>query len=85
MLGLPGGAILAFTLRMGVYGIWWGFVMGLALISILYLWALSRLDFEVEARRALQSACTDQKLEHAWEQRVDHEKQVKREGGIVAV
>ncbi len=27
VLGLPGGAILAFYFDLGVYGIWWGFVM----------------------------------------------------------
>jgi MATE family multidrug resistance protein len=83
VLGLPGGALLAFTFDLGVYGIWWGFVMGLALISLLYLWALSKLDFEDEARRALLNACTDQKLEQAWEETLEQEK-IGREGGVEA-
>jgi len=83
VLGLPGGALLAFTFDLGVYGIWWGFVMGLALISLLYLWALSKLDFEAEARRALINACTDQKLEQAWEETLEQEK-IGREGEVEA-
>lgn len=57
-------------------------LQGLALISLLYIRALSMLDFAAEARRAL-NACTDQKLEQAWEATVEHEK-MEREGGVEA-
>ena len=73
-LGLPFGALLAFVGGLGVYGIWWGFNAGLFLISILYLWALNKIDYEAEARRALESV-TDRKLEKAWEETVEHEKE----------
>ena len=82
VLGLPMGFLLAFHFHVGVYGVWWGFCIGLFVISLLYLWALSRIDFEEEARRALL-AVTDQKLEHAWEETVEHEKQ-EQEAAVVA-
>lgn len=70
VLGLPTGAALAFWLGFEVYGIWWGFVMGLGVCSALYMVVLSRIDWDEEARRALQNAVTDLKLEHAWEDQV---------------
>lgn len=37
--------------------------------------ALNKIDYEAEARRALENAVTDSKLEKAWEHTVDAEKE----------
>lgn len=48
---------------------------GLFVISILYLGALNKIDYDEEARRALENAVTDVKLKKAWEHTVDAEKE----------
>lgn len=78
VLGLPCGIILTFVGGFGVYSIWWGFNIGLFVISILYLGALNKIDYEAEARRALENAVTDVNLEQTWEHTVDAEKEEAR-------
>lgn len=72
VLGLPVGAGLAFGVGLEVYGIWWGFVVGLGVCSVLYVLVLSRISWDGEARRALMTAVMDRKLEHAWEDQLEH-------------
>jgi len=54
----------------GVFGLWWGLSIGFGLCSLLYVVVLVRVDFEEEARRALE-AVTDMVLEHQWEERME--------------
>jgi MATE family multidrug resistance protein len=35
LIGMPTSLVLGFTLHRGVVGLWWGFVVGLAVISTL--------------------------------------------------
>ena len=67
VLGLPCGYLLAFYGGLGVYGLWWGFAIGLLCCSTLYVITFAKVDWELEAKRAL-NAVTDLKLEHAWEE-----------------
>jgi MATE family multidrug resistance protein len=47
-IGLPLGVLLAFFLKWGPTGLWWGFVAGLALVSSLLCW---RFSLKSKARR----------------------------------
>ncbi len=42
VLGVPGGAILAFYYDMGGAGLWWGLAMGLAVAAVLLSWRFHR-------------------------------------------
>jgi MATE family multidrug resistance protein len=42
VLGVPGGAILAFYYDMGGAGLWWGLATGLAVAAILLAWRFNR-------------------------------------------
>lgn len=48
MLGLPVGAVMALYTSVGVFGLWWGFVIGLSVLCCLYFYALTRVDFQAE-------------------------------------
>jgi MATE family multidrug resistance protein len=44
VIGMPCGLILAFTLKWGPTGLWWGFVAGLFLVSISLTWRFNQLS-----------------------------------------
>jgi len=43
MLAVPLGAILTFVVGLGVFGLWWGMVIGIYLSSIIGIWYLRRV------------------------------------------
>jgi len=43
MLAVPLGAILTFVVGLGVFGLWWGMVIGIYLSSIIGMWYLRRV------------------------------------------
>lgn len=55
---------MAYT-GLNIFGIWWGFVIGLTVCSSLYVFACSRINWEEEAKKAVENAVVDQKIEHA--------------------
>lgn len=54
VIGTPAGAVLTFVADLGVDGLWWGLAIGLFCISVLYAVVLARVNWEGEARAALQ-------------------------------
>ena len=49
VIGLPVIFLLAFTYDLQIYGIWLGVGMVSIILDIVYLWALKRMDFRVQA------------------------------------
>jgi MATE family multidrug resistance protein len=57
-VGLPAGALLAFTAGLGPTGLWWGMVAGLSAVAVLLAWrvhaqlqgTLRRVNVESAAR-----------------------------------
>mmetsp|Transcript_569 Transcript_569/g.1125 ORF Transcript_569/g.1125 Transcript_569/m.1125 type:complete len:526 (-) Transcript_569:64-1641(-) len=58
MLAVPIGAVLTFAVGLGVFGLWWGMVVGIYLSSIFGLWLLSRVDWDHEAKKTLKRLST---------------------------
>eukprot|EP00966_Prymnesium_polylepis_P165543 3826772-Prymnesium_polylepis.2 len=54
VIGLSAGATLTFGARMGVYGLWWGFALGLTCVATLGVTILLRIDWAREAAEAQQ-------------------------------
>jgi MATE family multidrug resistance protein len=56
LFGLPIGYALCFNFHQGVFGLWWGLTVGLAVISIilLYEWSQASKHLERFTRSALQ-------------------------------
>ena len=54
ILGVPLGAILTFVVDLGVFGIWWGFAIGIYMTSIIGIWFLRRMDWDHEAKRTIK-------------------------------
>ena len=52
VLGVPLGAILTFAVGLGVFGLWWGMVIGIYLSAALGLYFLRRVDWNNEAKKA---------------------------------
>ena len=52
VLGVPLGAILTFAAGLGVFGLWWGMVIGIYLSAALGLYFLRRVDWKNEAAKA---------------------------------
>ena len=51
VVGVPLGAILTFVVGLGVFGIWWGFAIGVYFASIIGIWRLRRVEWDHEAKR----------------------------------
>jgi MATE family multidrug resistance protein len=49
-IGLSLGVFLAFGLKWGPAGLWWGFVVGLVVVSLLLSWRFNRLSAQLVAR-----------------------------------
>ena len=54
-LGIPIGLLLAFKTTIGVAGLWWGFTIALACCTVIYAMLYARIDWNKEARRALNA------------------------------
>lgn len=54
VLAVPIGAILTFVVELGVFGLWWGFVIGIYLTSLIGIWCLRRVDWGHEAKRSMK-------------------------------
>ena len=54
VLAVPIGAILTFEVELGVFGLWWGFVIGIYLTSLIGIWCLRRVDWDHEAKRSMK-------------------------------
>lgn len=54
VFGFPAGLILTFYARpsAGIYGIWYGFIMGVGMQAVVLLWLVWTFDWEREVRRA---------------------------------
>ncbi|KAL7541350.1 hypothetical protein ACHAWF_006912, partial [Thalassiosira exigua] len=52
ILAVPLGAVLTFGIDLGVYGLWWGMVIGIYSTALLGLWFLRRVDWSREANKA---------------------------------
>ena len=57
-VGIGGGCVLAFVMKMGGSGLWWGLATGLATASVLVLWR-----FETQAKRVLIWPCGSTELD----------------------
>ena len=51
---LPIGAVLSFPVGMGVFGLWWGFVIGVNLAAMLGVWYLHRVDWGHEVDKTVK-------------------------------
>lgn len=58
VLAVPIGSILTFVVGIGVFGLWWGMVIGIYLSSVLGLWHLRRVDWDHEARKTVRRLST---------------------------
>lgn len=58
ILGVPLGAVLTFPVGLGVFGIWWGFTIGIYLTSMFGIWLFRRVDWNHEARKSLKRLST---------------------------
>ena len=58
LLAVPIGAILTFVEKMGVFGLWWGFVIGIYSSGAIALLYLHRVDWKLEARRTIKRLST---------------------------
>jgi MATE family multidrug resistance protein len=58
VLAVPIGAILAFAVDLGVFGLWWGMVIGIYLSAFIGLWSLRRVNWEHEAKKTLKRLST---------------------------
>jgi MATE family multidrug resistance protein len=56
ILGIGGGSMLAFNLRMGGAGLWWGLALGLTSTSLLLAWRFHHLS-----NRKIQKSTTRSK------------------------
>jgi MATE family multidrug resistance protein len=54
VLAVPIGAILAFAVDLGVFGLWWGMVIGIYLSAFIGLWSLRRVNWNHEAKKTLK-------------------------------
>ena len=55
VLAVPIGVILAFVVELGVFGLWWGFLIGMYLASVIGSWCLCRsVDWAHEAKRSVK-------------------------------
>ena len=54
VLAVPLGAILTFVVELGVFGLWWGFTIGIYLTSVIGIWCLLRVDWDHEAKRTMK-------------------------------
>jgi MATE family multidrug resistance protein len=52
-VGLPLGAVLCFYVNIGIYGLWWGFLLSLTAGSITFLIILRHTDWEQAAKAAV--------------------------------
>lgn len=55
---MPIGAVLTFPVGLGVFGLWWGMVIGIYLACIIGLLLLNRVDWHKEARKTLKRLST---------------------------
>ncbi|KAK2188567.1 hypothetical protein NP493_128g03024 [Ridgeia piscesae] len=63
-VALPVGISLMFATSLGLYGLWWGYVLGLALQDVCLLVFMARLDWDKEAEKvritkAQMSLCSE--------------------------
>lgn len=58
IIAVPIGAILTFVAELGVYGLWWGMVIGIYTVSMIGIWYLRRVRWEHEAKKALKRLST---------------------------
>ena len=58
MLAVPLGAILTFVVGLGVFGLWWGMVIGIYLASIIGIWYLRRVDWGHQAKKSSRRLST---------------------------
>jgi len=58
LLAVPIGAVLTFVEKMGVFGLWWGFVIGIYSSGAIALVYLHRVDWKLEARRTIKRLST---------------------------
>ena len=57
-LAVPIGAILTFIVGLGVFGLWWGFVIGIYISGAIGLVLLYRVDWPLEARKTTKRLST---------------------------
>ncbi|KAI0237397.1 Multidrug and toxin extrusion protein 1 [Lamellibrachia satsuma] len=55
-IALPVGITLMFATSLGLSGLWWGYVLGLALQDVCLLTFMARVDWDKEAAKAQQRA-----------------------------
>ncbi|KAF7833392.1 protein DETOXIFICATION 41-like [Senna tora] len=53
LIGLPIGCVLAFKTSLGVAGIWWGMIVGVALQTLTLIVLTSRTKWDVEVEKAI--------------------------------
>eukprot|EP00579_Thalassiosira_antarctica_P027090 CAMPEP_0202002586 /NCGR_PEP_ID=MMETSP0905-20130828/8379_1 /ASSEMBLY_ACC=CAM_ASM_000554 /TAXON_ID=420261 /ORGANISM="Thalassiosira antarctica, Strain CCMP982" /LENGTH=521 /DNA_ID=CAMNT_0048559519 /DNA_START=49 /DNA_END=1611 /DNA_ORIENTATION=+ len=58
LLALPIGAILTFAVGLGVFGLWWGMVIGIYMSAMTFIWYLRRVDWQKEAMETLRRLST---------------------------
>lgn len=58
ILAVPIGAILTFPLGQGVFGLWWGMVIGIYISGAVGLLFLHRVDWPLEARKTMKRLST---------------------------
>jgi len=56
MCGVPIGGVLCFFMPFGIYGLWYGLIVGLVVVSVASGFVLAMVDFKQEALRALETA-----------------------------
>ncbi|KAL7535805.1 hypothetical protein ACHAXR_006741 [Thalassiosira sp. AJA248-18] len=58
VLAVPMGAILTFVSGLGVFGLWWGMVIGIYISAVLGVLYLRRVDWDHEVQKALKRLST---------------------------
>lgn len=55
VLAVPIGAILTFPIKMGVFGLWWGFNIGIYSTGLIgFFWMMYRIDWNNETEKAMK-------------------------------
>merc|ERR1739845_24443 len=54
VLAVPLGAILTFVRGSGVFGLWWGMVIGIYTTGVIGLWFMRRVDWNHQAKKSLE-------------------------------
>ena len=56
VFGIPCGAILTFAFDTGLAGLWWGLTVGLAVVNVVSMFELMRVDWSLEVGKAAERA-----------------------------